>query len=271
MCKINKIGGIQMNNESYISPDYGKDGFTCPNCQVYAHQVWTEIEKINVRKSEYRTSKNLRKISEIIKSNVFNQEEELVDQSAHYKSVNTYLVDNTVALSTCSRCYQESFWVNGEIVFPNTSITPQPHNDMPEEVKEVYNEARGIHNISPRASAALLRLALEKLLPLLGAEGKDINNMIGDLVGKGLNKSVEQALDGLRFIGNEAVHPGMISLQDDKQISFALFKILNYIVQQLITEIREIQSIHDLIPEGKKQGIEARNSAALKNSIKKNY
>ena len=253
-----------MKNESYVSVEYGSDGFTCPNCQTYAHQKWTEVHKSNERKPEFRLSSDLSEVREIIKFNVFDKEEETIDQFDNDKSVNRYSTDNTMALSTCSKCSKESLWVDGKIVFPNVSIAPSAHTDMPEEVKEVYNEAKEIHHLSPRASAALLRLALEKLLPLVGAEGKDINNMIGDLVGKGLNKSVEQALDSLRFIGNEAVHPGMIRIQDDKEISLALFRILNFIVQQLITEIREIQSIHDLIPEGKKQGIEARNSAALK-------
>ena len=253
-----------MKNEGYVSAEYGIDGFTCPNCQTYAHQNWTEVFKMNERQPEFRTARGLREVREILEFNVFDKGEEMVDQFEDNKSVNRYWTDNTLAFSTCSKCSQESLWVDGKIVFPNISIAPSAHTDMPEEVKEVYNEAKGIHHLSPRASAALLRLALEKLLPLVGAEGKDINNMIGDLVGKGLNKSVEQALDSLRFIGNEAVHPGMIRIQDDKEISIALFRILNFIVQQLITEIREIQSIHDLIPEGKKQGIEARNSAALK-------
>lgn len=253
-----------MGNESYISAEYGSDGFTCPNCQTYAHQNWTEVLKMNERKPEFKTSSYLREVREIITYNVFDKEEEVLDQFNGYKPVNKHHIDNALALSTCSKCSKESLWVDGKMVFPNISAAPPAHIDMPEEVKEVYNEAKGIHYLSPRASAALLRLALEKLLPLVGAEGKDINNMIGDLVGKGLNKSVEQALDSLRFIGNEAVHPGMIRIQDDKEISIALFKILNFIVQNLITEIREIQNIHDLIPEGKKQGIEARNSAALK-------
>lgn len=43
---------------------------------------------------------------------------------------------------------------------------------MPLEVKVIYDEARAVLNISPRSSAALLRLGLEMLLPHLGAKKK---------------------------------------------------------------------------------------------------
>lgn len=49
------------------------------------------------------------------------------------------------------------------MIFPSGSNIPMPHTDMPESVKEIYNEAREIASNSPRAAAALLRLALEKL------------------------------------------------------------------------------------------------------------
>jgi len=53
------------------------------------------------------------------------------------------------------------------MVFPNRITVELAHIDMPEEVKEIYNEAREVSNISPRAAAALLRVALEKLTEYL--------------------------------------------------------------------------------------------------------
>lgn len=128
-----------------------------------------------------------------------------------------------------------------------------------------YNEARNISDISPRASAALLRLAVEKLLPLVGAEGKSINAMIHDLVTKGLSPEIQMALDGLRVIGNETIHPGQIEIQENKDIAMGLFKVLNIIVEHLITRKKEIQELYDLLPDEKKQWIKNRDSQYSKN------
>ena len=49
------------------------------------------------------------------------------------------------------------------MIFPSGSTIPMAHTDMPESVKEIYDEAREIAGQSPRAAAALLRLALEKI------------------------------------------------------------------------------------------------------------
>jgi len=49
------------------------------------------------------------------------------------------------------------------MIHPRKLTAPIPHSDMPDDVKEIYEEARNISDISPRAAAALLRVALEKL------------------------------------------------------------------------------------------------------------
>jgi hypothetical protein len=142
---------------------------------------------------------------------------------------------------------------------------PLPNADMPEDVKEDYLEASSILTSSPRSAAALLRLATEKLLKLhLGQKGKDMNEIIGNLVKEGLPVRIQKALDILRVIGNEAVHPGVIDLRDDRRTVSALFRLINLIVQDRITEPREIDELYKKLPENKIQGIEVRDAKALK-------
>ena len=99
-------------------------------------------------------------------------------------------------------------WVNKEIVFPRKTVIPPPNEDLEESIKDLYMEAATILVDSPKGSTALLRLALQMLLKQVGKSGKKINDDIGELVSEGLSPKIQQALDLLRVIGNNAVHPG---------------------------------------------------------------
>ena len=131
---------------------------------------------------------------------------------------------------------------------------------MPESVKQLYNEARLIYNKSPRAACALLRLAIDRLCNELGETDRDINKNIGALVEKGLSKTVQQALDVVRVVGNKAVHPGQIMYDvDDKGTATMLMHLLNIIVKSMITEPNEIDSLYQGLPESVRESIEKRD------------
>jgi hypothetical protein len=119
-------------------------------------------------------------------------------------------------LAECFSCNELSVWVYDRIVFPASTDGPPPNPDLPEDVWLDYQEASKIISLSPRGSAALLRLAIQKLCISLGEKGRNIDEDIGHLVRKGLPPLVQQALDAVRVIGNEAVHPGTIDLKDDR-------------------------------------------------------
>lgn len=124
----------------------------------------------------------------------------------------------------------------------------------------MYNEASMIYNKSPRAACALLRLAVERLCNELGETGT-IDKMIGSLVRKGLPIMVQKALDAVRVIGNNAVHPGQIAFDvDDKSTAETLMKLLNIITERLISEPKEIDGIFETLPQSAKDAIEKRDN-----------
>jgi len=160
--------------------------------------------------------------------------------------------------------HEDVFSETHNIIYPLDSsiLAPLPSPDMPEDIATDFNEARNIFSYSPRASAALLRLAVQKLCVYLGQPGKNINDDIAALVKNGLSPRIQKSLDIVSVIGNNAVHPGEINLQDNSEIVLALFDIINFIIQEMITRPRELDEIYQKLPENALKGISTRDKKA---------
>lgn len=152
-------------------------------------------------------------------------------------------------VSQCSHCSKYTIWVDGRIVYPTATTAPLAHEAMPPELQRDYSEARDVVELSPRASAALLRLCIQKLCVLLDQPGKNLNDDIGALVKAGLPARVRDAFDLVRVIGNNAVHPGEMDLRDDRETALALFDLANMVVDKMIAEPTQLQSLLDRLPE----------------------
>jgi hypothetical protein len=134
-----------------------------------------------------------------------------------------------------------------------------PHKDLPEDCAVDYREARDIFTKSPRAAAALLRLCIQKLMAQLGEKGQKINDDIKSLVSKGLPVAVQQSLDYCRVVGNNAVHPGEIDLNDSPEVAQHLFAMINFIVEDRISRPKEINALYLRLPEAAREAIEKRD------------
>jgi Domain of unknown function (DUF4145) len=145
------------------------------------------------------------------------------------------------------------------MLYPAFTPAPPPSADMPPDVLEEYSEAASVVQQSPRSAGAMLRLAVERLMPHLGAQGKDLNDRIGDLVIKGLSPDVQRALDSLRVVGNNAVHPGELDLRDDTATAIALFGLLNLVIDQMITRPKKIAAMWETLPSGAREAVQRRD------------
>lgn len=239
---------------------YGEKKFQCPHCDTVATQEWfnaaeasnTAVDIINHLYLNYRSSTDdigQRRITHFLS---------VIDEDLQKSIYQT--IPKKLSVATCSSCSNFTLWVNEEIVYPKKTIIPPPNNDLDENIKALYLEESLILIDSPKGSTALLRLALQKLLKQIGKSGKNINNDIKDLVADGLSPTVQKALDLLRVIGNNAVHPGQINLDDDTSIARGLFDILNYIADELITKPKELKSLYaNLIPLDTQEHIKQRD------------
>ncbi|MBP2661476.1 MAG: hypothetical protein H6Q69_4508 [Firmicutes bacterium] len=190
---------------------------------------------------------------------------------------NLYLcrVCKDITLEQISECSEDMEYDNSgngyiepvkTIIYPldKTNSLPEPPKDLPEELVDDYNEARSIVHLSPRGSAALLRLVLQKLCKHLGAKGKKIDDDIAFLVSNGLPETLQKAFDIVRVIGNEAVHPGTIDLKDDHETAKKLFLLINTIVDHLITQPKNINELYSKLPQEKLSAIIQRDRKPLK-------
>lgn len=121
----------------YVKPEFQKKAFTCPHCGVLAQIKWH------------------------------------MDKALIFNNRNTNLMALGYCFSECEYCKGVMCFVykptnnwsllNGRMIYPKQSAIPL-EKDMPEKVREIYEEASLVLGDSPRASCALLRLALQELM-----------------------------------------------------------------------------------------------------------
>ena len=169
-----------------------------------------------------------------------------------------------ITAARCSHCNKFSFWNGDHCVYPFIGAAPIPNEDMPEDVAQLYEEARNIVSISPRAAAALLRLCVQMLCKHLGKPGKNINDDIANLVKNGLPVAVQMALDGVRIVGNGAVHPAEIDFNDDPSIAQKLFAMVNYICDNQLTQPKMAAQFYDANVSPQSKAAIARRDGSVK-------
>lgn len=102
--------------------------------------------------------------------------------------------------------------------------------------------------VSKRPASALLRLALQHLIVQIGGADNDLNAAVGDFVANGLPVRIQQAMDTVRLIGNEAVHPGTFDVNDNPAIALTLFELVNLVVETMVTQPRLIDEMYGRLP-----------------------
>lgn len=164
-----------------------------------------------------------------------------------------------LTISKCHACNEPAIWRDEDMVYPLERQGVAPHEDMPEDVKAIYEEARSVAPISKKSAAGLLRLALQMLVDDLEPGKGTIDAKIGKLVERGLAPQVQKMMDVLRVAGNEAVHPGTMDLDANPDLLASLFGLTNLIVEQIIAQPKHIESLYGKLPEGKREAIEKRD------------
>ncbi|MBI2866947.1 MAG: DUF4145 domain-containing protein [Chloroflexi bacterium] len=91
------------------------------------------------------------------------------------------------------------------LVYPHTSNRKPVPPQVPDHIREDYEEACLVLSASTKASAALSRRCLQSLLRAQGYQQHDLSDQI-DAVLPTLPKDVADTVDAIRNIGNFAAH-----------------------------------------------------------------
>ncbi len=203
-----------MIKRSFVPPEFLKNAFNCPHCNVYSNQIWGKLDA---------------------------------------KIDNHYIRMPDFRVSRCIHCLGFCIWKDGAPIYPVTSQVPFPNPDLPEDVIVDFNEARAIINHSPRTATLILRVCLAGLCRHLGESGEDIDADIASLVGKGLNPKIQQNLELVRAVGPDRVTPGVIDNRDNFSTAIQLSQLINIIANALITQPKLLDDLNIKIANVKEQ------------------
>lgn len=223
----------------------------CPHCGVSANQL-----RKNARTLVQHFLRCTRQYFLDYRNNLRSYEQQSIEdflKSFESKEkIHEAIADNNISrgflFSYCLNCEKQSIFVGGQLVYPKINQVEKPNDDLPEEVKTIYMEAANIADASPRASAALLRVALQQLLDHLGRKEKNLSDAIENFLQEKSDRSIQQAMKVVRITGNHATHPGKIDFSENPEMAHNLFWIINFIADRVLTDERKIKQMHESLP-----------------------
>ncbi|WP_185172938.1 DUF4145 domain-containing protein [Rothia nasimurium] len=239
------------------SPRYSAESFVCPNCGAFAGQNFEDLYLIENGKF------------------YLDQMPPFLTIEYPYHAGNHFYTGEPVPptagdiwhVSICHSCKKSSFWEGYKLVYPlpQSAGFPEPSEDMPPKVAELYKEASAVFPISKRASAALMRAATEQLVYELTKEALPKVNLNGRInyLSQSVPKHIFQALTTIRVIGNKVLHSGdeealavTIFLNEDSEgIPGVLANSLNALVNEFITNRNLVDEMYENLPESIRNGV----------------
>ena len=238
----------------YVPPGPHKQSFTCPRCEVLAQQNWYHLlydqegRIVRISKWAHDISTKLNHPLSTIGSDSLNPFLTLVSKLPSDLSPVTES-QNHLNIAFCQHCDRFTLWLGDAMIYPQTGGARPPHEDMPPQIRKLYEEARGVLPASPRASAALLRVALEGLLEEVGYRQGRLADRLKKAHEDGkLSASTYKLAETLRYAGNAAAHyePWKIDPsqgEEDREMVRKLFEFVKEVTEELVAKPRRLEEM----------------------------
>ncbi len=269
-----------MKND-YVKPKYNTLEFTCCKCNNFclhesisfeistSMKVWSSHNHdLFDYQNEYiwqnKDSIVVDGKKPLIKNTIQKTYDALYDQS-----ISNLLVVTRICSKCGNRCYWEiitkykprikekdsrnldDYETEEKIIYPDISLIDiEPNEDLTNEQKQLFNEAKDIFDKSPKAAGALLRCVIERILRDKFQE-KHSQSLLGTIlkeknVQNELGHEIIQLCETCKLIGNDAAHSSLIIYEDEsKQEVELLFELINAIAEELLSKPRKRQEMLD--------------------------
>ena len=233
-------------NSQNMEPQLGAESFSCPHCNVVAHQDWFSLflkpenandvdfltpETVTARtlvqgKDEWNDIKEIDEFVERLKKN-----EVTYVYQKHSQSVKAMMAN--LHVSGCHSCNGFALWVGNRLVFPyNVEKTP----DL---IQGDLEEAAAILNQSPRGATALMRVCIQKLVPLLQQDGNYLNDYISSLVREALEVELQQSMEVLQVLRNDPGQPSNLDTKENKEMALRFVDSLKATLERRMLKNRD--------------------------------
>jgi hypothetical protein len=258
-------------NSQNMEPQLGAESFSCPHCNAVADQDWyslflkpenaTEVVVLTLEALMLAKGSESDQFVQRLKDNVLAYEYQEHPRNLKVKLLNLHV-------SRCYNCQGFTVWVRDRLVFPIKGIEPldiieadfrqveedvqELEDNVPEsdehvqasveeveEASEDFEEAAAILNKSPRGAAALIRICIQNMMPLMKETGKNLDENISSLVRKGLEVEIQQAMDVLQVIRRNPGQEGDVDLRDETAIATRMLESLKEILERRMLKNRE--------------------------------
>ena len=212
-------------------PKFGEESFSCPHCDAVTHHEWYSLflkpekaadldiltpEGVSERDG---ISDDLDQFVQRLRKNELTYGYQKHPQPMKVRMANLHV-------SRCNQCNGFAIWVSNELVFPRQT------GKMPELAEQDLEEAATVLKKSPAGSAALMRLCIQKLVPLLSQNGKALDESISSLVRKGLEVEIQQAMGVLEVIQNDPVRLTKFESEEEQEMALKFFDSLKAILER---------------------------------------
>jgi hypothetical protein len=256
--------GIQTVTSQEDEPKFGAESFSCPHCNAVAHQDWdslflkpenaTDVVVLTLESLMLAKGNEADQFLQRLKDNVLAYEYQEHPRNLKVKLLNLHV-------SRCYNCKGFTVWVRDRLVFPIKVEEAPPDivevdfeevaNDVEgtveaqesdehvqtnaEDVEEAsgdFEEAAAILNKFPRGAAALTRICIQKMMPLVKGNAKNLDENFSSLVRKGLEVEIQQAMDVLQVVRKSPLQSSEVNLAEENETTKNFFNSLRNILER---------------------------------------